>query len=198
MDSPWWSYWITGCFFSIEILVKSIIAKISKFISKIHIPYNHKKMTEEECQEVISILRPGDVVLSHTDGELSNIFLEYWGHGMIISNSGLYESVTSGVRKTDMMYSFSRKDDLIVLRHNFELNTMLLGQYCNYALGTLYDYNFETSAEKIYCFELVVDAIRYSSKFDCNIFLKKTLIGRQYLGSSFFNENFDVVWKKNK
>ena len=182
--------------------MKSIIATLSKFISKIHIPYNHKKMTEEECEEIISILKPGDVVLSHTDGELSNLFLEYWGHGMIISTSGLYEAVTLGVRETNMMYAFSRKDDIIVLRPRFPIYENQLESWCKYAEGTSYDYNFETSAEKLYCFEMVMDSLIAGSDFRYYqeiINYKKTLLGEQILGSSFTDKvgtEFEVAWRK--
>ena len=79
-------------------------------------PFNHKKMTEAECVAIIGMLKAGDILLSHTRGELSNVALAHWGHAAIYSEKGLYESVTAGNKETDLMFFLSRKDDVMVLR----------------------------------------------------------------------------------
>ena len=152
-------------------------------------------MTEAECIAIIGMLKPGDVLLTHTKGEVSNIFLSHWGHAAIYSENGLYESVTAGNKETDLMFFLSRKDDVMVLRPNYPLNIDSLQRYCEYAKGTLYDYNFETGAQKLYCFEFVADAIMESSDI-IEIEQVVTPLGKQFLARSFINDYFDVVWKK--
>jgi uncharacterized protein YycO len=176
--------------------IKKIIALFSKLISKVHMPFNHKKMTEAECIAIIGMIKPGDILLTHTRGELSNIALDHWGHGAIYSLSGLWEAVTAGVKPTELMFFLSRKDDVLVLRPRFGVDTSRLDRYCKYAEGTAYDYSFETGAEKIYCFEYCADAIMESSS--AKIETKRTPLGKQYLASSFLENDFDVVWKKRK
>lgn len=174
--------------------MKKVISFFSKMISRVHMPFNHKRMTEEECVAIINMIRPGDILLTHTRGELSNIALDHWGHGAICSEKGLYESVTAGNKETDIMFFLSRKDDVMVLRPKFNVNLFNLQKYCEYAKGTLYDYNFETGSEKLYCFEFVADAIMDSSTIE--IQMKRTPLGKQFLASSFQTNDFEIVWQK--
>jgi len=174
--------------------MKKVISFFSKMISKVHMPFNHKQMTEAECIAIIGIIKPGDILLTHTRGELSNIALDHWGHGAIYSLKGLYESVTAGLKETDLMFFLSRKDDVMVLRPKFKIYEESLQRYCENAVGTLYDYSFETGAQKLYCFEFVADAIMWAGSDE--IETKRTPLGRQYLASSFQNENFEIVWQK--
>jgi uncharacterized protein YycO len=167
---------------------------IIKLISKIHMPYNHKKMSEAECVAILNIVRSGDIILTHTKGELSSVFLNHWGHAAIYANWGLFEAVTAGVKESDLMFFLSRKDDVLILRPRFVIDHEKLERYCKYAIGTNYDYSFESGAEKLYCFELVADALITSSSI--NIDKKRTPLGKKYLAKSFLNENFEVVWQK--
>lgn len=167
-------------------------------------PFNHKDMTEEECYQIEAIIQPGDVILTATRGEFSNVFLEYWSHGMIFSKSGLWEATTKGVRKSHIMYALGRKDDVIILRPRFKLDLNRMDAFCKYAEGTAYDYGFESSAEELYCFELVADALIAGHSGDVDkphpeiVSCKKTLLGEKYLASCFLNEKYEIVWKRSR
>lgn len=142
----------------------------------------------------MSMIQFGDILLTHTRGELSNIVLDHWSHGAIYSKSGLWEAVTSGLKKTDLMFFLSRKDDVLILRPRFVLDLDRLENFCKKSEGTLYDYNFLSDAEKLYCFEFCADAIMESSSM--LVEEKRTPLGKQYLASSFINYKYEIVWKK--
>lgn len=174
-------------------IMKKIVSASSYMISKIHAPYNHKRISEVDCLQILRLVKPGDVLLTHTRGELSNIFLDHWGHGAIIGKHGLYEAVTAGVKKTDLMFFLARKDHVMVLRPSFPIDEDKLQAYCERAIGTLYDYNFETGAKKLYCFEMCADSIRESS--NQIVYMNKTPLGRQFLAKSFYeDERFQIMF----
>lgn len=174
--------------------MKKILGFLSKIVSKIHAPFNHKKMTEQECIEIIESLKDGDVLLTHTSGELSNFFLDYYSHGAIFSKGGLFEAVTKGTKETDPMFFLSRKDDVLVLRPKFHINTDTLHYFLSSNTGKGYDFEFESEDGQFYCFEYVACGINKNAKV--KVYPVRTPAGSQYLSKSFQNENFDIVWKR--
>lgn len=153
-------------------------------------------MTEIECIELIKILKDGDIALTHTNGELSNFFLDHWGHGAIFSDGEFGEAVTAGTKKTDPMFFLSRKDDVLILRPKFKINKDTLSSFLSINSGREYDYEFQKEDIQFYCFEYVACAINQNARV--KVYPVKTLLGQKYLAKSFINENFDVVWSKKK
>lgn len=174
--------------------MKKILGLISKLISKVHMPFNHKKMTEQECIEIIEIVQDGDVLLTHTRGELSNVVLAYFGHGSIFSKGGVYEAVTQGTKETDPMFFLSRKDDVLVLRPKFHINKETLHYFLSSNKGKGYDFEFEMNDGQFYCFEYIASGINKNASV--KVYPVRTPLGPKYLAKSFQNENFDIVWKK--
>lgn len=174
--------------------MKKLLGFLSKMISKVHAPFNHKKMTELECLEIINELKDGDVLLTHTSGELSNFFLAYFGHGAIFSKGAICEAVTAGTKETDPMYFLSRKDDVLVLRPKFHINKDTLHYFLSSNEGKGYDYEFESEDGQFYCFEYVACGINKNAQV--KVYPVKTPFGAKYLAKSFQNENFEVVWKR--
>lgn len=175
-------------------MIVKIFGKLSKIISKIHFPYNHKKMTEVECVEILNILKDGDVLLTHTSGELSNFFLDYFGHGAIFSKLKIYEAVTAGTKETDPMFFLSRKDDVLVLRPKFHINKDTLHYFLSSNENKEYDFEFESEDGQFYCFEYVSCGINKNAKV--KVYPVKTILGQKYLAESFRNENFEVIWQR--
>lgn len=173
--------------------MKRLFAACSYIVSKIHAPFNHKRISELDCLQILRMVKPGDVLLTHTKGELSNFFLDHWGHAAIVSRFGLYEAVTAGVKKSDLMFFLSRKDHVMILRPSFAVDEVMLQQWCEKVVGTLYDYNFESDDKRLYCFELAADAIEWSS--GKAIKQIQTLAGKKYLGKSFYEDpRFQIMF----
>lgn len=177
-----------------SILMKKLISIISKMIAKIHMPFNHKKMTEVDCMGIISIMKDGDVLLTHTAGELSNVVLAFLGHGSIVNNGKVWESVTAGTKDTDPMFFLSRKDAVCLYRPKFKVDIAAMNYFLCENKGRKYDFEFEGDDGQFYCFEYVACALNSASRV--KVYPVKTPIGSQYLAKSFINENFDLIWKK--
>ena len=174
--------------------MKKLLSKISKIIAKIHFPYNHKKMTESECLEIIKMMKDGDVLLTHTSGELSNIVLDFLGHGAIVNKSKIWEAVTAGTKDTDPMFFLSRKDSVYLYRPRFPISLDTMDYFLQENKNLKYDFEFESNDGQFYCFEYVASALNSSSRV--KVYPIKTPIGSQYLAKSFINENFELIWHK--
>ena len=174
--------------------MKKLFAKISKLVSKIHMPFTHKKMTEDECLKIMSILQDGDVVLTHTSGELSNVALAHFGHAGIFMSGRIYEATTLKVKRTHPLFFLARKDDIRVLRPKLGMKTADMFYFLEENLGLAYDFEFESDDGQFYCFELVAEAFKMGSNLSVN--KVKTPIGEQYLAKTFMTNEFDIVWKK--
>jgi hypothetical protein len=171
--------------------MKSIFAKLAKLISKVHIPTNHKRMTEARCHAILECLKDGDIILTHTRGELSNVFLDKYGHAGIYLNGFIYEATTEFVKRTDPMFFLARKDDIKIMRPiaHFEPSEVLY--FLEENLGHAYDFEFESGDGQFYCFELAAEALM------CGRFPKiskvSTPLGEQFLAKSFMTGNFMEV-----
>ena len=100
-----------------------ILGKLSKFVSHIRLPYVRKKVTQAQIKKVISTCRPGDLVLTHVDGELSSLFLDHWSHAGILDMGLVYDASTTGVDSNWTAFFLARKDDFKILRPKFQFDT---------------------------------------------------------------------------
>lgn len=174
--------------------MKHFCALMAKLIAKIHFPYTHKLMCESECLELIGVLQDGDVILTHTSGELSNAVLNHFGHAGLVNNKKIYEATTLVIKKTDPMFFLSRKDDVIVLRPRLGLKLADMNYFLEENLGRSYDFEFESNDGQFYCFELVAEALKMCSNL--SIDTVKTPLGKQFLAKSFLTSEFEIVWKR--
>jgi len=174
--------------------MKRIFSFLSKLVSRIHTPYNHKKLTELDCLKVMNLMQDGDIILSKTNGELSNFFLEEYSHAGIVNKSMIFEAVTSGTRATDPMFFLSRKDGIILLRPRFKVKLDELNYFLSENLNKLYDFEFEDRDGQFYCYEYVASAINESSLE--KIEKVRTLVGLKYMAKSFLLSNMETVWEK--
>lgn len=172
--------------------MKKILGKISKKASKIHVPYTRKKVKQSEIAKALSVLRPGDMILTHVDGELTNVVLDFWSHAAAVANIGeVIEATTEGVHPTWLIYFLSHKDKFKILRPTFEFDQIGFVTFLNNAIGKDYDFEFESEDEQFYCFELV--AVAYMQVSDVVINPTKTLAGYQYLAKSFSEDLFKEI-----
>ena len=167
------------------------VAKVSKFGAKIHFPYTRKKVTQERIYSAISVLKPGDLILTHTSGEASNIALDHWSHAGIYVPGIVYEATTHGVVNSNLIYFLAKKDDFKILRPTFEFDYIDLASFLNSAVGKPYDFEFEQNDQQYYCFELA--AVAYMQSSEIIIDPTKTIAGYQYLHKSFSLENFKEI-----
>jgi len=167
------------------------MGKITKWVSKIHLPYTRKRVSQERIISAIKNLKPGDLILTHVDGELSSLFLSKWSHAGVSYTGLVYEATTKGVKESWLVYFLSHKDDFKVLRPQFQFNVNKLMGFLHDCKGKPYDFEFESEDDQFYCFELA--AIAYMKSSNVKIEPVKTLAGHQFLAKSFKTDLFKEV-----
>ena len=147
-----------------------IVKPMIKTLAKIHAPFTHKKINGKHYYKLRDELFVGSVLLTNTNGELSNII-----NPIKIKHAGLYvgdilkdgiryvaEATGKGVVLTDLVTFLTTKDLVIVCNPKFIVTenrrTGIQERVMNY-IGRKYDYYFEKSKDKMYCFELCFHAL---------------------------------------
>ena len=159
---------------------------ILKWMSNMYIPIGSKQHIFRRYYDIESFLIPGDVILSKSDGHLTNLTnLGYWKHAMIYvggKKPSIVEAVGEGVVRKTLVEVLSSKDRIAVLRPTKRLiqNEEQMKKYISFVesqIGKPYDYSFDLfsrkSFESFYCSELVYDGIIAGNE-NCNFNLRKT------------------------
>jgi uncharacterized protein YycO len=136
---------------------------IISYIGKVHAPWSHRKLTSKHYREIKSILRPGDAILVHKKGELSNIFIPgFWTHGTIFygqegNASIVIEAIGRGVVKTDLIDAILSRDAAIVCRPKFATaeQSATASDWAKQQIGKSYDLFFNPNNDAFYCSELI-------------------------------------------
>lgn len=161
-----------------------MIRKLARFFSRIHMPFSRKRLHEKEVLRFISNLENGDVVLTHTRGELTNFGLSYWSHAGVFYEGRIYEATTEGVISTNPYYFFAKKDAATIYRPLFSFGLNELKYFFFSNLNAPYDFDFKDSDKEFYCFELVARAFAYSTASLVKFKKRRTLFGEKYLAST--------------
>lgn len=136
-----------------------------KLSGKIHVPFSRKRVTGVEYYKIRNMIRPGTVLLTKTDGELSNIINpEKIKHGMmycgdVFGTGILYvvEATSKGVHFTDLITALTTKDRVVGCDPEFltEHDRNLLPQVAKGFVGIKYDWGFTDGDDALYCFETI-------------------------------------------
>lgn len=138
---------------------------VTKLIAAISRPA--PRITSQHQLEIRSHIRNGDVLVSYTAWELSNIFLPgRWKHCGVYINGWVYESTTHDVRKV-LLEEFCLKKDRVgicrlwssIFENRFDY---LLGiPFLEENLGEPYDYGFRWGGNASwYCSKYVYNYLR--------------------------------------
>lgn len=175
-----------------------IIYRISLFIGELHMPFSHKKIGSYDYRKLRTVIRPGDIILSRTSGELSNFFIPgffkhaaiYYGFDGLIPE--IIESVKVGVRKADLLDFALKKDYLAVIRpHVCERGKRqaILAQAKN-LIGAKYDFEFNLNNRSFYCAELIFHLF-YDEKERQSYKDNATVMPQDFFDDK---QKFKVVW----
>jgi len=191
-------------------LVLSIVRPMLKFIGKIHLPFTRRKFTGMDYYNIRDTILPGDILLTSTRGEPTNLFnASEPNHGAIyVGGEGkckyVIEALGQGVVKTDLVSFLMSKDDVVILRPLPD-NKVVRVKACRFAnemIGKEYDYLFETGDDSYYCFELIIRAYQYacpSKNFSYSYTLREiTYTAQDILRDTYYWEiYFDNRKKEN-
>lgn len=140
----------------------NMLSPLTERIGRIHAPFSVKAMSGQDYYTVRDIVRPGDILLSHTEGSLSNPLIPgYWKHVAFVKDSDtVIEAVGKGVVLSTMVDFVLKKDAVMVLSPLFA-DQQIMERAVEVALtliGLPYDYLLEYDLgnnRAFYCAEVV-------------------------------------------
>lgn len=152
-----------------QLILKAVTPLIIT-IGKIYAPYSKKKVTGKEYFIWRDFIEVGTVLLTKTEGELSNLINPV---SKDIKHGGLYigyidgiptvaEAVGKGVVFTDLVTFLTTKDRVIGLKPDFltQDDKAFIPVEADKREGLVYDYLFTSGNSAFYCFELIVDIFK--------------------------------------
>jgi len=169
-----------------------------RIAGRIHSPWSHKFMDQTQCDLIMKAIEPGDIILTRTRGEFTNILNpSYWKHSGIYTHVGIIEAVEKGVVKTKFYDYLMTKDHVAVVRPRgmSQIDRHRVIQESMNQVGKPYDFNFCLSPKAFYCFELcmyVWKRVRPEWGFEARERLGKMTV----VGDDFFlaRQYFDVIY----
>lgn len=136
-----------------------------RLLGRWHTPPHFRSVTDEEVADLRFAARPGDVLVSRRDWELTNLLIPgFWKHAAIVCGRGLVvEAVGTGVQRMDLAEFARTKDAVLCLRPRFANETIRLdaAAYARTYVGRPYDYAVELDhaapavRRAFYCAEVV-------------------------------------------
>ncbi|MGL6123893.1 MAG: YiiX/YebB-like N1pC/P60 family cysteine hydrolase, partial [Shewanella sp.] len=124
-----------------------------------HWPLSKKELSEVHLRAAQRYLLPGDVFLTRTNGEFSNLLIPgFWKHAAIaIDSKYVVEAVGMGVRITTIEEFLYKKDHMAIMRPKFALQTQMeqASAVAQEMVGKPYDLFFQPGADAFFCSELV-------------------------------------------
>lgn len=181
------------------------------FIGKFGLP--KRKITGEHYYNWRDDIKPGTVLLTKTNYELSNLInpTEIKHAGIYVGNMGsgkvcyVLEAVGKGVVLTDLVSFLTSKDLVVGCRPKFirseDTFNYSLHEAARLYNGKPYDYLFNKDKKAFYCFELAATCLKYvysELQLNCTEIIKGKRIYDEntFLDPQFFEIIFDSRNKK--
>lgn len=146
--------------------VLQVTYPVIQLINDLHAPWSHKKIKEKHVHDLLEIVRPGDIFVTRTGGELTNVLIPgYYKHsGIFVGGSGhprLVEAVDAGVILSGIYDFMLTRDYVQVYRsiQNTKYQASVAATEARNLVGSAYDYDFiledrNAPNKKFYCSEL--------------------------------------------
>ena len=175
-----------------------------KKLATISIPFTRKQIKGANYYEIKKILQEGDIILTKTYGEFSNLVNPSpLKHGaMYVGNPKedhidyVAEALGRGVVLNDLITHILSKDEVVIcrLKKISPENKDKMVKFAISKIGLSYDYDFSLGNKAFYCFELCAEAI---NSLCLGIALKKkiTLDKEFYICETFLDlTNFEILY----
>ncbi len=125
---------------------------------------NNYRMRGEDVRTVLSLIKPGDILLRGYINYLDGYFIPgVFSHaGMYIGNDTMIHSMAEGVFSDDIL-NFCRCDKLAILRFNTisDENIEIACSNAKDLIGKKYDFEAEEDDDEYYCTEAVVEFYKH-------------------------------------
>jgi uncharacterized protein YycO len=172
------------------------------FIGRLHYAPKHRAIKASDVFDMASDLRPGDVLISFSLGELTNHFIEgdFKHAALYIGNGRVVEAIGKGVTVNSFDDFCSSKDRIAILRPLFcnDVTAKMAAMNAVSQIGKPYDYYFEMGESSFYCAELITWAY-FNATIGMCPFVKREVMGVEtVLPNDFYmaKSKFELVMER--
>lgn len=151
--------------FSTEGLTGAVLGWTSR-----EVPTSQPSISEEEKQQILEKLQPGDILLTYVSKRPNLGHLEYWTTGSHYTHCALYEghgriieALGDRVLRSPLIDRLDGPIKVAVVRPPYQSfkDRRLVVEEAKKLVGTEYDYRFDNSeTEKLYCTEFIEVAMK--------------------------------------
>lgn len=126
--------------------ILNTLMPLTQELGKIHAPWTHKKISEEEIYACLHAMKPGMVFSTRTDGELTTLLIPgWWKHSaIVVSQHHIVQAVGRGVVPSGIFDFLMTKDYAVLLAPTFtDMDHMAAAAlFAQGQIGAKYDYDF--------------------------------------------------------
>lgn len=179
----------------------NVMMPLTREIGELHAPYSHKLVSGRDYFQVRQMLATGQVLVSRTEGEASNLLIPgFWSHAALVADSQyVYEAIGRGVVRTDIVTFLTSKDYVLLIEPTFAnaAQREVAVKWAAKMEGRPYDYHFTSSNRAFYCAELVWAAYQEACGKNVPFTLRKTLGVDTVVPQDFDNakDKWAPVWE---
>jgi uncharacterized protein YycO len=152
---------------------------ISRLIGHVYMAPKAREIRARDVDAILEIVRKGDVLITYSVGEFTNILIEgeYKHCAVYIGLGYVVEAVGHGVHKVLFDDFCASKDKIAVCRPLFcgEYEMSLAAEFCSKQIGKPYDYSFEPTEDAFYCAELAAEAYKIATNGKTPFLPRKTM-----------------------
>jgi uncharacterized protein YycO len=145
-----------------------LLKPISVWAGKAHYAPHERLIRAGMIEDMLTVMKSGDVIVTYSRGELTNYFIEGpYKHAAIYIGAGvIIQAIGKGVSIENFEDFCASKDRIAILRPTFcdEGTRELAAWNVMSQVGKPYDYYFEIGDGAFYCAELIEWAYRNATK----------------------------------
>ena len=158
-------------------LILHVAVPLTRMIGLVQKP--EPKMSCEFALDILDKLEDGDVLLSHNEWNLSNLFIPgFWKHAAMFRKNKIIEAVGRGVvNDMHILKWLMNHDNVAVLRPVFankdERN--LAADIANVQAGKPYDFELSPGVQASYCSELIFWSYQRAMRGESPFTMRETM-----------------------
>ena len=181
-----------------------VVTPITIWIGQRHLPFTRKNINGGDFLAIDHILQVGDVLVTKTHGELSNLLIPgHWSHAMIYIGNGLVvEAVGKGVVRNPLASAVLSKDEICILSPMFatEEQKEMAAAFAENQVGFPYDYDFKGNNQAFYCSELIYAAYNEATNGETPFKLRDSMGVPTAIPDDIYlaNKKWNIEWIKTK